>query len=125
MREREQVSWENGFAVTLTKPTVLPEGGRSQLGKLRPLEMSMGVGLLGGKGVRERVVKLDGTESALSERVEEGRGDVWLQTTGPGFVNLAPGGSLRSKKNPRRLANLVARPGTRTAAPLASNQLRR
>ena len=99
MREREQVSWENGFAVTLTKQTVLPERGRSQLGKLRPLEMSMGVDLLGGKrseGARCR--QKDGTESALPERGGEGRDDVWLQTTGPGFVNLAPGGSLRSKK---------------------------
>ena len=39
----------------------------------------------------------DGTESALPERGGEGRDDVWLQTTGPGFVNLAHGGSLRSK----------------------------
>ena len=71
----------------------------------------MGVSLLGGKGVREHVVddKME-PESALPERGREGRDDVWLQTTGPGFVNLAPGGSLRSKRNPRRLANLVVRP---------------
>ena len=99
MREREQVSWENGFAVTLTKQTVFPKGGRSQFGKLRPLGMSMGVDLLGGKGVREHVVddRME-PESALPERGREGRDDVWLQITGPGFVNLAPGGSLRSKK---------------------------
>ena len=86
----------------------------------------MGVSLLGGKGVREHVVddKME-PESALPEKGREGRDDVWLQITGPGFVNLAPGGSLRSKKGPRRLANLVARPGTRAAAPLASHQLRR
>ena len=59
----------------------------------------MGVSLLGGEGVREHVVddRME-PESALPERGREGRDDVWLQITGPGFVNLAPGGSLRSKK---------------------------
>ena len=75
MREREQVSWENGFAVTLTKQTVLPERGRSQLGKLRPLEMSMGVDLLGGKGVRERVVDEKMEPSQLYQR-GAGRGEM-------------------------------------------------
>ena len=57
-------------------------GGRSQLGKLRLLEMSMGVSLLGGKGVREHVVddKME-PESALPERGREGRDDVWLQSS--------------------------------------------
>ena len=73
MREREQVSWENGFAVTLTKQTVLPERGRSQFGKLRPLGMSTGVDLRGRKGVMERVVDgKDETESAPSDIVWEG-----------------------------------------------------
>ena len=75
MREREQVSWENGFAVTLTKQTVLPERGRSQFGKLRPLGMSMGVDLLGGKGVRERVVDGKMEPSQLYQR-GSGRGEM-------------------------------------------------
>ena len=75
MREREQVSWENGFAFTLTKQTVLPKRGRSQLGKLRPLEMSMNVGRLGGKGVRERVVDEKMEPSQLYQR-GAGRGEM-------------------------------------------------
>ena len=75
MREREQVSWENGFAVTLTKQTVLPERGRSQFGKLRPLGMSTGVDLLGGKGVRERVVDRKMEPSQLYQRGSR-RGEV-------------------------------------------------
>ena len=49
--------------------------GRSQLGKLRPLEMSMGVGLLGGKGVRERVVDGKMEPSQLYQR-GSGRGEM-------------------------------------------------
>ena len=73
MREREQGSWENGFAITLTKQTVFPKGGRSQFGKLRPLGMSTGVDLRGRKGVMESVVDgKDGTESAPSDIIWEG-----------------------------------------------------
>ena len=50
-------------------------GGRSQLGKLRPLEMSMGVDLLGGKGVRERVVDEKMEPSQLYQRGSR-RGEV-------------------------------------------------
>ena len=50
-------------------------GGRSQFGKLRPLEMSMGVGLLGGKGVRERVVDEKMEPSQLYQR-GAGRGEM-------------------------------------------------
>ena len=72
MREREQVSWENGFAVTLTKQTVFPKRGRSQFGKLRPLGMSTGVDL---RGVRERVVDGKMEPSQLYQR-GSGRGEM-------------------------------------------------